>query len=89
MKKKFNKKKIYNKEKMLLLELFTLLVALTALAISIYLWVDKKKNGLHPEMASWLNSMDDTINNTPGMKDAIEKMLKNCEENPNTCLPSQ
>ena len=57
--KKFNKKKIYNKEKMLLLELFTLLVALTALAISIYLWVDKKKNGLHPNIAKALNDIDD------------------------------
>lgn len=71
---------------MLLLELFTLLVALAALAISIYLWVDKKKNGLNPEMASWLNSMDDTINNTPGMKDAVQKMMKACEENPEKCF---
>jgi len=71
---------------MLLLELFTLLVALAALAISIYLWVDKKKNGLNPEMTSWLNSMDDTINNTPGMKDAFQKMIKDCKENPNKCF---
>ena len=44
---------------MLLLELFTLLVALVALAISIYLWVDKKKNGLHPDVAKALNELDD------------------------------
>ena len=44
---------------MLLLELFTLLVALAALAISIYLWVDKKKNGLHPDVAKALNELDD------------------------------
>lgn len=44
---------------MLLLELFTLLVALAALGIAIYLWVDKKKNGLHPDIIKALNNLDD------------------------------
>lgn len=44
---------------MLLLQLFTLLVALVALGIAIYLWVDKKKNGLHPDIIKALNDLDD------------------------------
>jgi hypothetical protein len=66
---------------MLLLELFTLLVALAALAISIYLWVDKKKNGLHPDVAKALNELDDTIDNIPGMKEQIQ----DCMQNPSNC----
>jgi len=59
---------------MLLLELFTLLVALAALAISIYLWVDKKKNGLHPDVAKALNNLDDN-------QETIEKW---CQDKNNT-----
>lgn len=59
---------------MLLLQLFTLLVALAALGIAIYLWVDKKKNGLHPDIIKALNDLDDKCNiNNP--EDCIKNLL--------------
>lgn len=51
---------------MLLLQLFTLLVALAALAISIYLWIYKNKNELDPDIAKTINNskkkIDDILN---------------------------
>jgi len=71
---------------MLLLELFTLLIALAALGIAIYLWVDKKKNGLHPDIIKTLNNLDDNDPNEYCKKnpdDIFCKLIKNLKLNGN------